>query len=471
MPDPDRGSGNVSGWQVKKRKRRSSTSASTSPLPHSSFSSSLMTPEPRRSKRIRENAAARREAPQVDAEAKHTRGSQDGRANGEKKAKERKKGKEDEDAKLAMGEDQVPVVVVSPPPPTKSRSSRSKLKPKSESVSNVEIKLENSEGEDGYTDVRPREHGGKDTKVEEAKTEVPSLATVKAAAAAIASDLQAKKLRSYAQFAGSRQSPYPDFARPRPEECKLAYKILADMHGEQRQQPSPDFKAPTDRAGCGDSPSVLDALVRTILSQNTSDRNSARAKLSMDAVYGSSDAWDAIVAGGQPKLQKAIESGGLAAVKSRVILDILEQTHDKYGEYSLDHLFDDARDDTEAMRELLSFKGVGPKTASCVLLFCLRRPSFAVDTHVHRITGFLGWRPPGATRDQTYAHLDARIPDEDKYGLHVLMVKHGKVCGECKAGGGRAATGDGSCELRKAFRKGKIKGEAGQEAKEEELDS
>jgi endonuclease III len=281
-------------------------------------------------------------------------------------------------------------------------------------------------------------------------------------------DLQAKKLKSYAQFVG--QSPFPDFPRPRPDECKLAYRVLASLHGEP-ERPTADRAltvAPALRAGCGDSPSVLDALVRTILSQNTSDANSSRAKLSMDRAYGRSDAWAAVVAGGQAKLQKAIECGGLAAVKSRVILGILEQTHARYGAYSLDHLFD--KSDDEAMREMIAFKGVGPKTASCVLLFCLRRASFAVDTHVHRITGTLGWRPPKATRDQTYAHLDARIPDEDKYGLHVLMVRHGKECEECRAGAKNGRLGQaGGCKLRNAFRKGRIKGEAGEEAKEEEI--
>lgn len=106
------------------------------------------------------------------------------------------------------------------------------------------------------------------------------------------------------------------------------------------------------------------------------------------------------------------------------------------------------------MRELLSFQGVGPKTASCVLLFCLRRDSFAVDTHVHRITGLLGWRPAGANREETQAHLEARVPDEDKYGIHVLMVTHGKTCGECRAGG----KNDGKCALRRAFRKRKAIG-------------
>lgn len=276
-----------------------------------------------------------------------------------------------------------------------------------------------------------------------------------------AADLQAKKLRAYAQHATT--TPFPDFARPTPAECKLAHGILARVHGA-RARPDGAAAAPRDAAGCGASPSVLDALVRTILSQNTSDKNSARAKRSMDAVYGGSDRWEAIAAGGQAKLQEAIASGGLAAIKSRVIVSILDQAREKYGAYSLDHLFGASDDD--AMREMLAFQGVGPKTASCVLLFCLRRESFAVDTHVHRITGLLGWRPPGCSRDEAHAHLNARVPDEDKYGLHVLLVSHGKVCEECKAGGKNV----GKCQLRKAFRGGKVAGLAGEDMKLEEIE-
>ncbi|KAJ4413867.1 hypothetical protein N0V82_008268 [Gnomoniopsis sp. IMI 355080] len=271
-------------------------------------------------------------------------------------------------------------------------------------------------------------------------------------------DLQAKKLKAYDAYANA--SPFPSFAHPTPAESKLAHKILASLHGERKR---PDaIVAPTNRAGCGDSPSVLDALVRTILSQNTSDTNSTRAKQSMDKAYGRSDKWEAIAEGGQAKLQEAIKCGGLSVVKSKVIISILQQVFERYGKYSLDHLHEASSE--EAMREMLSFQGVGPKTASCVLLFCLRRESFAVDTHVYRITGLLGWRPPGATREETHAHLDARIPDEDKFGLHILLVSHGKKCDECRAGG----KSTGKCELRKAFRKGKLAGEAGQDVKEEE---
>jgi endonuclease-3 len=61
---------------------------------------------------------------------------------------------------------------------------------------------------------------------------------------------------------------------------------------------------------------------------------------------------------------------------------------------------------------LSRFKGVGTKTISCVLMFCLGREDFPVDTHVWRITKALGWVPAKASRDQTYAHLSTRVPPD-----------------------------------------------------------
>ena len=259
--------------------------------------------------------------------------------------------------------------------------------------------------------------------------------------------LQAKKLAQAAAY--STASPFPTFPHPTPTEARLAHKILTNIHGA-RVRPA-EVIASTTTAGCGASPSVLDALVRTILSQNTSDANSARAKLSMDRAYGGSDNWAKIAGEGQGKLQEAIKCGGLSVVKSKVIISILNQVYEKYGDYSLDHLHETPT--KEAYKEMLSFAGVGPKTASCVLLFCLRRESFAVDTHVFRISGLLGWVPRGANRETAQAHLDVRIPGEEKYGLHILMVTHGKRCEECRAGGRNG----GKCDLRKAFRR--VKGE------------
>ncbi|KAI6352045.1 hypothetical protein MCOR25_009585 [Pyricularia grisea] len=261
------------------------------------------------------------------------------------------------------------------------------------------------------------------------------------------SALASRKLKQYYGGDASKLGPFPNFPHPTPAECKRVHRILAKLHGARKRPTVPLTAGPAGRAGCGDAPSVLDALVRTILSQNTSDSNSARAKRSMDRAYGGRhDNWPEVVAGGVGKLEEAIRCGGLSVVKSRVIMSILETCVERYGVYSLDHLREAS--DEDAMREMLAFKGVGPKTASCVLLFCLGRESFAVDTHVHRLTGMLGWRPAGTSREEAHLHLDARIPDEDKYGLHVLLITHGKRCAECKAGGKSA----GRCELRKALK-------------------
>jgi endonuclease-3 len=37
-----------------------------------------------------------------------------------------------------------------------------------------------------------------------------------------------------------------------------------------------------------------------------------------------------------------------------------------------------------------------------------------VDTHVWEISKRLGWVPGSATRDQTYQHLNALVPDDLK---------------------------------------------------------
>jgi hypothetical protein len=111
----------------------------------------------------------------------------------------------------------------------------------------------------------------------------------------------------------------------------------------------------------------------------------------------------------------------------------------------------------DAFAHLTSYPGIGPKTASCVLLFCLQRPSFAVDTHVFRLCQWLNWVPPpgderglapgakgpfkGPTRNSTYAHCEVRVPDHLKYPLHQLLIKHGKSCPRCRAITGESSEG------------------------------
>ena len=252
-----------------------------------------------------------------------------------------------------------------------------------------------------------------------------------------------KKLKLHASY--TLQSPFPDFTHPSPGEAREVFNILSKAHspdGVPRIQPSPSANS---AESCGDVPNVIEALIGTILSQNTSAKNSSAAKANLDARFGRNN-FSAIAEAPREEVVDAIRHGGLANKKAGVIQNILRSVREKHGEYSLQHLAQ-ASDD-EIMQELMSYDGVGPKTASCVLLFCLGRDSFAVDTHVYRLSKLLGWVPGKADRVLAQAHLDLRIPDELKYGLHVLMIQHGRVCKGCKK-----SSASGDCVLKAYVRR------------------
>ncbi|GAA5996529.1 hypothetical protein JCM5350_001125 [Sporobolomyces pararoseus] len=272
-----------------------------------------------------------------------------------------------------------------------------------------------------------------------------------------------KKLQLYEKE--RRSTPFPHWPHPTPEEAQLVADRLASVHGMPKR-PAVLVDKPGQGAGCGNSPSVLDALVRTILSQNTTSKNSTRAKLSMDEKYGRAE-YRKVLEGGEELLEETIRCGGLAKQKSKSIIGVLKRLDERQKaqgkeeeELSLDWLHNES--DEDAMKELISYDLVGIKTASCVLLFCLGRSSFAVDTHVHRLTQSLGWLPPTGSvhtlspdstdlknpqyvtssktttppsRDQTFYHLDYTLPDELKYPLHSLLVRHGRGCVKCAANG------------------------------------
>lgn len=315
------------------------------------------------------------------------------------------------------------------------------------------------------------------------------------------------------------QSPYPSYAHPTAAECAHVAALLSEAHGAvaaPKTIPTPSLHS----SGCGEVPSVLDALIRTRLSAATNNANSSRAFRGLVERFGllragvgkGSVNWNAVRLAPQRDVFEAIRSGGLAEVKSRDIKTILDMVHTENQErraalveggeddgangdgaadgvkpeandgaaceadqdspqaaateiakadsdvISLDHLH--LLTSEEAFTKLLTYPGVGPKTASCVLLFCLQRPSFAVDTHVFRLTKWLGWVPAAATRNSTYAHLDVRVPDELKYALHYLLIRHGKACARCSLMKGRGAS-EGRCVLAGLMRKGKAAGDGG----------
>ena len=183
-------------------------------------------------------------------------------------------------------------------------------------------------------------------------------------------------------------------------------KALAALYGDPPRDPSGD---------------PLGGLIATILSQNTTGRNSRAAFASLRARF---PMWEQAALATEADIAAAIRSGGLAAQKAARIRDILRELLDERGELSLDFLAD--MPPAEALRYLAGFRGVGPKTAACVLLFDLGRDVLPVDTHVFRIAGRLGWLPEKATPESAHETLGALVPPDIMHRLHVNMVRHGR---------------------------------------------
>jgi len=182
----------------------------------------------------------------------------------------------------------------------------------------------------------------------------------------------------------------------------------------------------------GDRPPDFDArdpfevLVATILSQNTSDINSRRAFQSLTSSLGG---WDSVAQAPASRIAQAIREGGLADVKSRYILNTLQQLKREAPGYDLRFL---KNMETGAARAwLMRLPGVGKKTASCVLLFSLGMPAFPVDTHVLRVAVRLGLLAPKTTADAAHGEMERLVRPDDTYRCHVLMIEHGR--NTCKA--------------------------------------
>ena len=139
----------------------------------------------------------------------------------------------------------------------------------------------------------------------------------------------------------------------------------------------------------GNVPAKLDdpveTLVLTILSQNTSDINRDRAYAALIEAFGH---LDSVRAAPVDRIAEAIRPGGLHQQKAEHISQALQRIHAERGR--LDLRFLGEMDVEDAMAWLRASPGVGPKTASIVLLFSLDKPFFPVDTHIRRILGRVG---------------------------------------------------------------------------------
>ena len=187
-------------------------------------------------------------------------------------------------------------------------------------------------------------------------------------------------------------------------------------------------KRPWEARGAARSPALrdrpLDTLVLTLLSQNTTGKNTRAAFARLRAAYRT---WDAVADAPPARLADAIRPAGLHHQKARHLQAILRTIRRDRGRLSLNFL---RRWPTDRVREFLStLPGVGPKTAACVLLFGLGRAVLPVDTHVCRVSRRLGLIDARTDAEKAHVVLAEKVPADLVYGFHVLLIEHGRrVC-------------------------------------------
>lgn len=172
----------------------------------------------------------------------------------------------------------------------------------------------------------------------------------------------------------------------------------------------------------------VDLLVMTILSQNTSDTNSLRAFAHLKSAFCS---YEMLLAASGEAVADSIRTGGLAEIKARRIKEALEKIKQDAGTISLSFLAGMEKD--RAMAYLLSLPGVGPKTASVVLLFAFGMPFLPVDTHVYRLSRRLGLVGEDVRPEKAQQILERVVPVEKYLSLHLNLIKHGRLI--CRAQG------------------------------------
>ncbi len=166
----------------------------------------------------------------------------------------------------------------------------------------------------------------------------------------------------------------------------------------------------------------LDMLIHVILSQATTDINSRRTFAALKKRFPT---WDRALRARESTIAGTIRSGGLANQKAAVIKSVLRQIKADRDALDLSFLHDFSNE--EAVLYLSQFRGIGPKTIACTLLFACQKEIFPLDTHIFRVLRRIGLVPVKST--DAYAHqiMNRLVPRGKFYSFHVNLIRHGRA--------------------------------------------
>ncbi|MCD6167073.1 endonuclease III [bacterium] len=182
---------------------------------------------------------------------------------------------------------------------------------------------------------------------------------------------------------------------------------------------------------------LLEVLIRTILSQNTNDRNRDRAYENLRQQFST---WQQVMQAPVEAISSAIRAAGLSNQKGKRIKEILQWIHSNLRTLDISEICQ--WPPQQVIETFCRLPGIGIKTISVVLLFGCGHDIFPVDTHIHRISKRVGLITSTTSAEKAHQILGKLIPPGKAYSLHLNLLQLGRticlarnpLCAKCPIG-------------------------------------
>jgi endonuclease-3 len=168
------------------------------------------------------------------------------------------------------------------------------------------------------------------------------------------------------------------------------HRILPLLKAEYRKWRVPIVTAIAERRD------PFQVLISTLLSLRTKDETTSKAARRLFRLARTPETMAKLPAA---KIIEAIYPVGFYRTKARTIIDVCKRLLNEFGGKV-----------PSSLDTLLTFKGVGRKTANLILTRGFGLPGICVDTHVHRISNRLGV-------------VKTRNPEETEFALREVLPK------------------------------------------------
>lgn len=162
-------------------------------------------------------------------------------------------------------------------------------------------------------------------------------------------------------------------------------------------------------------------LIITIISQNTTDRKTARAFENLSKNFPITP--EALANAEKTEIEECLKTAGLYRNKAKVIKEVSRIILEKFGG-SLNPIL--TMPFEEARKTLMQLPGIGPKTADVVLLFSASQPTIPVDTHVKRVSKRLTLAPANGDYEDIRKALQSLYKPEDYQDIHTMLILLGR---------------------------------------------